>query len=68
MLTQVNDWEIGRYRNKEEVLGKGTGKNLDYDSATQQNHPTPSSLKYIDKGLKHILVFTGSRPRPDENC
>ena len=55
MLTRTNDWEIGRYRNKEELSGQGTGKNLDYDSATQQNHPIPSSLKYIDKVLKHIL-------------
>ena len=57
-------------RNKEVLLDQGTGNNLDYNSATQQNHPqTPSSLKDTDKGLTHIpkLFSQEADPPPDEN-
>ena len=49
----VNDWEMWRCRNKEKLSEGGTGNNLDYNSATEQNHWTCSSLKDIDKGLTH---------------
>ena len=35
-------------------MGWRTGNNLDYNSATAQNHQTPISLKDRDKGLTHI--------------
>ena len=33
----------------------GNWQNFSLNSATQQNHWTPSSLKDIDKGLTHII-------------
>ena len=45
---------IGKCRNKEWLLGWGTINNLDFNSAPEQHHQTPSSLKDTDKGLTHI--------------
>ena len=53
-----------------ELLGQGTGNNLDSNSATQQDHQTPGFLKGIDKGLTHIpKQFLREADHPaDENC
>ena len=40
------------------AVGLGTGNNLDYNSATWQNHRTPSSLKDTNKGLTPELFFS----------
>ena len=49
-----NDEKREDVETKKELLGWGPGNSLDYNSATWQNHQTPSSLKDTDKGLTHI--------------
>ena len=46
-------WLSSSSRNKEQLLGWGTGNNLDYNSVTWQNYQTPSSLEGTDKCLTH---------------
>lgn len=54
------------------MLIRETGDNLDYKSATEQSHLTPSSLQDRDNKVWHTFLSCFSKPDspppPDENC